>query len=101
MFPGIRIIPRMSFSKARDRLIRLGLTPHEAVWVLLHDDGKRNHKCNECQFALRAAGLAELFMCNNSASEHYLHIFVAGHPACNRYEAKLTEKGRRKLCAGQ
>ena len=57
MFLGIMIIPRMSFSKARDRLIRLGLTPHEAVWVLLHGDGEQNSfagypACNGFEAAL-------------------------------------------------
>lgn len=106
MFPGIRLIPRMSFNKARDRLIRSGLSAHEAVWVLLHGDGEHNRiermkTCQQCQSALRAIGLAELFMCNNPASEHYLHIFPTGHPACDRFEARLAEEGRRKSCADQ
>ncbi|RLC36149.1 hypothetical protein DRH29_05140 [candidate division Kazan bacterium] len=107
MLRRITPISRVPFNKARDRLIRSGLTPHEAVWVLLHGDGEYNYvekekTCQRCQSVLRAIGLAELFMCNDPASEHYLHIFAAGHPACNRFdEARVAKKERRKACMGQ
>ena len=72
MFPRIKLIPQVSFTKARDRLIRSGLSAHEAVWVLLHGDREHNHveKEKTCQ-------------------------------ACNRIETRLAEKGRRKSCADQ
>ena len=102
-----KLARRFTFNEARNRLMRSGLSGEEAVWVLLHGDGEQNpiermKTCQKCQSALRAIGLAELFMCNDPASEHYLHIFAAGHPAFNRFdEARVARKERRKPCMGQ
>lgn len=55
--------------------------------VFIHRGAQReeHRKCVTCPCCARLKGQENILTCCDEKSDHYQHVFLINHPACDRY----------------